>query len=81
MRYVDVRLLQLLRSHIDGVPLISRAGCCPRARACVPGILTHSPAGGGGTASIRPGPSTSGGGTPLMSTTASAGLLDSLIER
>jgi hypothetical protein len=79
MRYVDVRLLQLLRSHIDGIPLDLASRLLPASTRLRPGLLTHIHLQAAAERRVSGrAPSTSGGGTPLMSPTASAGLLDSL---
>lgn len=41
MAKVDVRLLSLLRTHIDGVPLDLAARLLPRRTLLVPGLLMH----------------------------------------
>jgi hypothetical protein len=39
--YVDVRLLQLLRAHLDGIPLELASRLLPATTRLRPGILTH----------------------------------------
>jgi hypothetical protein len=79
MSYVDVRLLQLLRAHLDGVPLDLASSLLPARTRLRPGLLTHihlqataerRMAGRTPSANSRP--------APAMSATASAALLDSL---
>ena len=79
MSCVDVRLLQLLRSHLDGFPLDLASRLLPAATRLRPGLLTHihlqaaaerRVAGRKPAAHTRP--------MPAMTTTASAGILDSL---
>ena len=79
MSYVDVRLLQLLRAHLDGIPLELASRLLPAATRFRPGILTHihlqaaaeRRAGNTGSRLNAQRPR-------AMSQTASAAILDSL---
>ena len=77
--FVDVRLLQLLRAHIDGMPVELASRVLPAGTRLRPGILTHihlqaaaerRVAGGASSVEARR--------TQAISATASAGILDSL---
>ncbi len=79
MSYVDVRLLQLLRAQLDGIPLDLASRLLPASTRLRPGILTHvhlQAAAERRVAARVPGKESRG--TRPMSVTASAGLLDSL---
>lgn len=78
MSYVDVRLLQLLRSHIDGVPLDLASRLLPASTRLRPGILTHIHLQAAAERRVSGRAPAKSRGAPSMSTTASAGLLDSL---
>lgn len=63
MALVDVRLLSLLRTHVDGVPLDLAARLLPRRTLLIPGLLMHlhlhassqrKHADGRGTTRVRP---------------------------
>lgn len=79
MSHVDVRLLQLLRAHLDGIPLDLASRLLPAATRLRPGILTHVHLQAAaerrlGGRAAAPRAHTSRG----MSASASAGLLESL---
>lgn len=79
MSHVDVRLLQLLRSHLDGIPLELASRLLPAGTWLRPGILTHVHLQA--AAERRMGgraPAPRAHATRAMSATASAGLLESL---
>ena len=78
MSYVDVRLLQLLRSQLDGMPLELASRLLPASTRLRPGILTHVHLQAAAERRVA-------GGAPHLekrrssaSATASAGILDSL---
>jgi hypothetical protein len=79
MSYVDVRLLQLLRSHLDGIPLDLASRLLPAGTRLRPGLLTHIHLQAAAERQVarRNAPARTGrvaGITP----TAAAGILDSL---
>jgi hypothetical protein len=77
--FVDVGLLQLLRAHIDGIPLDLTSRLLPATTRLRPGILTHIHLQAAAERRVA-------AGTPRLQTrrdqsispTASAGILDSL---
>lgn len=79
----DVRLGQLLRAHLDGVPLDLATRLLPRRRRLKPSVWLHLVAHGRaqarhGTDGGRGGVGTGGGGTGRFSLRAFRGLIDSL---
>jgi hypothetical protein len=77
--YVDVRLLQLLRAYLDGIPLDLVSRLLPASTRLRPGLLTHihlQATAERKMAGRVPSPDRHNGAT--MSATASAGILDSL---
>lgn len=81
MSYVDVRLLQLLRSHLDGIPLDLASRLLPATTRLRPGLLTHLHLQASAERRMAGRPATAQAQAPAartMSATASAGLLDSL---
>ena len=79
MSYVDVRLLQLLRPQLDGIPLDLASRLLPASTRLRPGLLTHihlQAAAERRVANQVPTKGTAQTGT--LSPTASAGILDSL---
>jgi hypothetical protein len=77
--YVDVRLLQLLRVHLDGVPLDLASQLLPARTRLRPGLLTHVHLHAAAERHMagRTSRPTSRR-TPSMTATAAAGVLDSL---
>jgi hypothetical protein len=77
--YVDIRMLQLLRSHLDGIPLDLASRVLPARTRLRPGILTHIhlQAAAERRMAGRVAAADERRAAP-MSATASAGLLDSL---
>jgi ribosomal protein L11 methylase PrmA len=78
MSHVDIRLLQLLRTHLDGVPLDLASRLLPARTRLRPGLLTHVHLQAAaerriGTRNAVPARRTTG-----LSETAAAALLDSL---
>ena len=79
MSYVDVRLLQLLRSHLDGMPLELASRLLPASTRLRPGILTHVHLQAAAERRVAEGaPRLEMRRSSTMSATASAGILDSL---
>jgi hypothetical protein len=79
MSYVDVRLLQLLRAHLDGVPLDLASRLLPARTRLSPGILTHIHLQAAAERRMAGRiPSANGGRPGAMSATAAQALLDSL---
>jgi ribosomal protein L11 methylase PrmA len=79
MSYVDVRLLQLLRSHLDGMPLELASRLLPASTRLRPGILTHVHLQAAAERRVAEGaPRLEMRRSSAMSATASAGILDSL---
>jgi ribosomal protein L11 methylase PrmA len=79
MSYVDIRLLQLLRSQLDGMPLELASRLLPASSRLRPGILTHVHLQAAAERRVADGASHTGKRrAPTMSAAASAGILDSL---
>ena len=79
MSYVDVRLLQLLRSQLDGMPLELASRLLPASTRLRPGILTHVHLQAAAERRVAGGaPHLEKRRSSAMSATASAGILDSL---
>ena len=79
MSYVDIRLLQLLRSHLDGMPLELASRLLPASTRLRPGILTHVHLQAAAERRVAEGaPRLEMRRSSGMSATASAGILDSL---
>jgi len=79
MSYVDVRLLQLLRSHLDGMPLELASRLLPASTRLRPGILTHVHLQAAAERRVAEGaPRLEMRRSSVLSATASAGILDSL---
>ena len=79
MSYVDVRLLQLLRSHLDGMPLELASRLLPASTRLRPGILTHVHLQAAAERRVAAGaPRLEMRRSSVVSATASAGILDSL---
>jgi hypothetical protein len=78
MSHVDVRLLQLLRSHLDGLPLDLASRLLPASTRLRPGLLTHIHLQAATERRIAGRAATPRPPTRAISATASAGLLDSL---
>ncbi len=79
MSCVDVRLLHLLRSHLDGIPLDLASRLLPASTRFRPGLLTHVHLQA--AAERRVAASDAPARTrrmPAMTATAAAGILDSL---
>jgi len=77
--FVDVRLLQLLRAHIDGMPLEVASRILPASTRLRPGILTHVHLQAAAERRVADGaPRMESRRTQVISATASAGILDSL---
>ena len=77
--FVDVRLLQLLRAHIDGMPLEVASRILPASTRLRPGILTHVHLQAAAERRVADGaPRLESRRTQPISATASAGILDSL---
>ena len=79
MSCVDVRLLQLLRSHLDGMPLELASRLLPASTRLRPGILTHLHLQAAAERRVAEGsPRLEMRRSSALSATASAGILDSL---
>jgi ribosomal protein L11 methylase PrmA len=79
MSTVDVRLLQSLRAHLDGVPLDLASRLLPKRTRLRPGLLTHIHLQAAAERRMAGRvPSSREPAARAMSATASAGLLDSL---
>ena len=77
--FVDVRLLQLLRAHMDGMPLEVASRILPASTRLRPGILTHVHLQAAAERRVADAaPQLSSRRTRTISPTASAGILDSL---
>jgi ribosomal protein L11 methylase PrmA len=77
--FVDVRLLQLLRAHIDGMPLELASRILPASTRLRPGILTHIHLQAAAERRVAEGaPRAESRRHQAISPTASAGILDSL---
>lgn len=79
MSWVDIRLLQLLRPHLDGIPLDLASRLLPASTRLRPGLLTHIHLQAAAERRIgRQVPAAGPQRTRTISATASAGLIDSL---
>jgi hypothetical protein len=79
MSYVDVRLLQLLRSHLDGMPLELASRLLPAGTRLRPGLLTHVHLQAAAERRVAEGSRRlEMRRSSVLSATASAGILDSL---
>ena len=77
--FVDVRLLQLLRAHLDGMPLELVSRILPVSTRLRPGILTHVHLQAAAERRVADGaPPMASRRTREVSATGSAGILDSL---
>jgi ribosomal protein L11 methylase PrmA len=79
MSFVDVRLLQLLRPHLDGIPLELASRLLPLSTRLKPGILTHVHLQAAAERRVAEGTTrVETTRARSISATASAGILDSL---
>ena len=79
MSYVDIRLLQLLRSQLDGMPLELASRLLPASTRLRPGLLTHVHLQAAAERRVTDGaPRMQKRRASTMSAAASAGILDSL---
>ena len=77
--YVDVRLLQLLRAHLDGIPLELASRLLPATTRLRPGILTHIHLQAAAERRVAGGaPRMESRRTQAIGQNALAGILDSL---
>jgi ribosomal protein L11 methylase PrmA len=77
MSHVDVRLLELMRSHIEGIPLDLASALLPRRSRLRPGLLMHVHLHATAQRRVRDGAVTKRGAARL-SANGLAGLVDSL---
>jgi ribosomal protein L11 methylase PrmA len=78
MSQTDIRLAQLLRTNIDGIPLDLASRLLPRSTWLDPGLLTHVHLHGAAQKRYGGQPARSSTGPGRMGRTALLGLIDSL---
>jgi ribosomal protein L11 methylase PrmA len=78
MSYVDSGLGQMLRLHLDGVPLEIASRLLPARTRVLPGLMTHLHLHAAAQRHYSAGPGAAGGKSPRITRTGMLGILDGL---